>query len=64
VVELEQRVERAGIVLVALELVEQLSWRSSRLWLRRARLTKQVAHAFAEQQDCSRALRRHRLDGR
>ena len=49
VVELEERVERGGIVLVALELVEQLELTLEEALVAAGEVDEQVAHALAEQ---------------
>ena len=49
VVELEQRVERGGIVLVALELVEQLELTLEQALVAAGEVHEQVAHALAQQ---------------
>ena len=59
VVELEQRVERGGVVLVALEVVEQLELAlARRLWLRRARFTNRSPMPLRSRRDCSCATSR------
>ena len=63
VVELEQRVERAGVVLVALEVVEQLELALEQALVATGEVHEQVAHALAEQPRLLlRDLRGHRLD--
>ena len=49
VVELEQRVERGGVVLVALELVEQLELALEQALVAAGEVHEQVAHALAQQ---------------
>ena len=49
VVELEQRVERGGVVLVALELVEQLELTLEQALVAAGQVHEQVAHALAQQ---------------
>ena len=62
VVELEQRVERGGVVLVALELVEQLELTLEQALVAAGEVHEQVAHALAQQQRLLlRDLERSRL---
>ena len=49
VVELEQRVERGGVVLVALELVEQLELTLEQALVATGEVHEEVAHALAQQ---------------
>ena len=49
VVELEQRVERGRVVLVALELVEQLQLALEQALVAAGQVHEQVAHSLAEQ---------------
>ena len=63
VVELEQRVERGGVVLVALELVEQLELALEQALVAAGQVHEQVAHALAQQARLLlRDLDGHRLD--
>ena len=63
VVELEQRVEGGGVVLVALEVVEQLELTLHQALVATGEVDEQLAHALAQQPRLLlRDLERHRLD--
>ena len=63
VVELEQRVERSRVVLVALEVVEQLELALQQALVAAGEVHEEVAHALAQQlRLLLRDLERHRLD--
>ena len=63
VVELEERVERGGVVLVALELVEQFELALEQALVAAGEVHEQVAHALAQQQGLvARDLDGHGLD--
>ena len=63
VVELEERVERRGIVFVALELVEQLELTLEQALVAAREVHEQIAHALAQQQGLvARDLHRHGFD--